>query len=533
MHRRFVEFNPHFTAVLTYPQVTLYAWNLSNTSPSTVSNSIIFPPSIGPSATSAYFLGIKGSILANTSISVTYFSPRFTLHGMTGDTSLIPYATAATPTTSSWVVGGTTIPVIQTTPPGRMIMCSSPNDDVQEIGETGGYGPVLDKNCELEALAYLEVLVTQTRTVTALTAPVVTTPPAFAAFSDLLAPFTPSTSVSGSLPSSTASGGQPTSTSNNTNAGAANSPASTAQNAKMVEMLIIAGISLATLIILFFIWMKYGRRRYPHGGCEHHDCACSGMKKMWDNMSRPILYGKVELDTEKGGLVTVWRKERGSEETQASRELDSSVEARELESREEARELNRREREVEVEAEANRRTTVPERRVTATSNRRSRRTIVAELEGDTGGADPMEMPTPDFAQQMKSPVPVPAIGKRAVVVGKCEQGMVVRGREAAVIVAVSKRKRSDSGATATIQQSGDLLHIPPKETPDVCEDYLRTKRQEQVGVLADATRIREMRKEIYVMRKSEESADQRQAPKGGSCASPCISPCDHFMSISS
>jgi hypothetical protein len=456
---------------------------------------------------------------------------------MTGDASLIPYVPAATPTTSNWVVEGTTIPVTQTAAPGRMVMCTSSNG-AQAIGETGGYGPVLDKACELEALNYLEVLVTQTRTVTAISAPIITSPPAFAAFSDLLAPFTPSASVSRSQPSATASGHISTSTDNTTNAAATNTIASNAQNAKMVEMLIIAGITLATVIILFFIWMKYGRRRYPHGGCEHHGCDCSGVKKMWDTMSRPILYGKVELDTERGGLVTVWRKERGSEETQGSRELDSSRERGELESRQGSGELSGRVRESQVEEP--RRAVVTEARPPSRSSRRSRRTIVAELEGDTGVTDATEMPTPDFERQMLCPVPVPAaaaiIGKRAVVVGKCEQGTVVRGREAAIIVAVSKRKRSDSGATATIQKSGDLLHIPPKETPDVCEDYLRTKRQEQVGVLADATRIREMRKESYSLRKSEESAerDRRQAQglEGESCASPVVSPYENFVSIS-
>lgn len=451
---------------------------------------------------------------------------------MTGDTSLIPYVPAATSTASNWVIGGTTIPVTQTASPGRMIMCTSSDGAVQEIGETGGYGPILDENCELEALNYLQALVTQTRTVTAISAPVITTPPAFAAFSDLLAPFTPSTSVSSHQPSATVSGQNPTSTNNNTNAGVASITSSNAQNAKMVEMLIIAGITLATVIILFFIWMKYGRRRYPHGGCEHHDCDCSGMKKMWDNVSRPILYGKVELDTEKGGLVTVWRKERGGEETQGSMELDANRERGELESREGSGELSGRESEPEVEEP--RKVVVTEAKAPSRSSRRSGRAIVAELEGDTVAGDPMEMPTPDFEPQMMCPVPVPAIGKRAVVVGKCEQGMVVRGREAAVIVAVSKRKRSDSGAAATIQRSGDLLHIPPKETPDVCEDYLRTKRQEQVGVLADATRIRDMRKESYLMRKSEEGAerDRREGLEGESCASPLVSPCENFVPIS-
>jgi hypothetical protein len=104
-------------------------------------------------------------------------------------------------------------------------------------------------------------------------------------------------------------------------------------------------------------------------------------------------------------------------------------------------------------------------------------------------------------------------------------------------VAVSKRKRSDSGATATIQQSGDLLHIPP--APDACEEFVRTKRQEQVGVLADATRIRMIRKESYVLRKSEENEerDKRKVTEGESCASPIVSPvvspCENFVSISS
>jgi hypothetical protein len=409
-----------------------------------------------------------------------------------------------------------------------MVTCdyTTANGDVQELGETGGYAGVVDSSCELEALAYFGVLVTQTRTVTAVNAPVITTPPAFSAFAALLASFTPSstTSVPRSRLSTTTSGPQPTSTNNSTNGGITSTGISDSQNAKMVEMLIIAGITLATVIILFSIWIKYGRRRYPHGGCEHHGCGCSGMKKMWDCMSRPILYGKVELDAEKGGLVTVWRKERGSEE---SGELDGSRERRELENNEGRRELSERGREVEVDGGERRRTAVPERG--AVGDRRSRRTILAELEGDSAVADPIPeaMPAPDFEQQMKWPVPVPALGKRAVVVGKCEQGMVVRAKDAAVIVAVGKRARSDSAATATIQRSGDLPHIPPRETHDCCEDFLRTKRMEKQE---DAMRICEMRKEIYVMRKEESFKQEAgRGKEGESCASPLY----NFVSISS
>jgi hypothetical protein len=525
-------FKPYFRAVLTLPQVTLYAWNLSNTSPSTVSNSIIIPPSVGPSASSAYFLGLKGAILLNTSIAITYFSPKFTLQNMTGSNSLIPFVPAATPTTSTWVVGGTTIPVTQTASPGRMITCNSADNSVQVVGETGGNGPVLDKSCELEALAFLEVLVTETRTANAGLAPTVTTPPAYAAFSYLLAPSAPTTSASGSGSTTAVSGQTPTSTNPSTTASVASKTASDAQDAKMAETLIITGITLAAVIVLFFIWMKYGRRRHPHGGCEHRRCGCSGMKKMWDNVSRPIFYGKVERDAEKGGLVTVWRKARESEATQGC--PVSHARRRELGSRNESRQFSVRDRESEVAIEEPTRAVVRERRETLRWDRRSRRTILAELEGDTIDTDPMPLPTPDFERQMlfPVPVPVPASAKRTVVVGKGEQGTVVRGREAAVIVAVGKRQRSDSGATATIQVSGDLLHIPPEEAPDVCEDHLRTKRQEQVVVLADATRIREMRKEIYEMRKSEEIADReeeeeiersRLLPGRESCASPCVS----------
>ncbi len=527
--------------MLTLPQVSLYAWNLSNTSPSAVSNSIIIPPSIGPSATSAYFLGLQGSILLNTSIAITYFSPTFTLHNMTGANSLIPDVPAATSTPSTWVVGGTTIAVTQTASPGRMITCNSADNSVQEVGETGGNGPVLDERCELEALEYFKVLVTQTRTVTANLAPAVTTPPAFAAFSDLLAPSAPTTSASGSSTSPTVSSATPTSTNTNTTAGVASKTVSNAQGAKITETLIITGVTLAAIIVLFFIWMKYGRRRHPHGGCEHRRCGCSGMRKMWDNMSRPLLYGKMERDAEKGGLVTVWRKGRESEEIQGcpvSRGL-----RRELESSDESRRVSRRNRESEVAVEEPTRTFVRERRETFRWDRSSRRTILAELEGDATDADTMPVPTPNSERQMLFPVPVPApaCAKRAVVVGRGERGTVVRGREAAVIVAVGRMKRNNSGASATIQVSEDLLHIPPGETPDVLEDHARTKRQEQVGVLADATRMREMRAEIYEMRKSEEIADQeleeeiegsRPQSGGESCASLSVSPFEDFSSIS-
>jgi hypothetical protein len=75
----------------------------------------------------------------------------------------------------------------------------------------------------------------------------------------------------------------------------------------------------------------------------------------------------------------------------------------------------------------------------------------------------------------------------------------------------------------------------------VREDHVRTERQEQVVVLADATRMREMRAEIYEMQKSEEIEDRegeeeiersRPQSRGESCASPSLSPFEDFSPIS-
>jgi hypothetical protein len=44
-----------------------------------------------------------------------------------------------------------------------------------------------------------------------------------------------------------------------------------------------------------------------------------------------------------------------------------------------------------------------------------------------------------------------------------------------------------------------------------------------------------IRKESYVLRKSEENEERekREVTEGESCASPVVSPCEHFVSISS
>lgn len=388
----------------------------------------------------------------------------------------------------------------------------------------GGYAGVSNSGCETEALKYFGVLARQTRTATTVQTPVITTPPVFSAFAGLLAPFNPSSSTSATQPSTTASSSQATSTDSNsntntnTNNGMATSGTSNSQSAKMVEMLIIAGITLATIIILFWIWIKYGRRRYPYSGCEHHGCDCSKMKKMWDGMRRPILYGKAELDAEKRGLVAAWPKVRRSEE---SGELDGRREMRELESRERRRELSAGGRDVELGREKS------EGVVSlrgAAGDRRSGRTILAELDADADAPslDPMldDLPTPDFLKQMKWPVPVsvPAPGKRAVIVGQGEQGVVVRGKNVAVIVQIGKRVRRESSATATIQSFGDVPHIPPQEIHDCDEDSLRTKRlKHQKG----SPRIGETKKNNDVNRKEESSTlDVGQRLEGESCASP-------------
>jgi hypothetical protein len=236
------------------------------------------------------------------------------------------------------------------------------------------------------------------------------------------------------------------------------------------------------------------------------------MKKMWDGIKRPILYGRMELDAERGRLVTVWRNRRGSKLTGGSaRSRKTGV-------------LSDCRR--DLKADGDRRSILVQARGRA-GDRRSRRTILAELEGDFRQANLMldKMPSPDSDRQMKPPLPVPALDKRAIVVGKGEQGTIVRGKDAAFIVEVGKKRlRSDSGATATIQQSEDLQHIPPTETHECCENSHHKKRQEQGE---DTMRICEMRDEIYVMRKEESLKqeigrrieEESCAPPFGNCES--------------
>jgi len=356
--------------------------------PSSVSNSITLPRSIGPSAVSAYFLGMSGSLSLNSSISVTYFSSKFTLTNMTGPSSAIP-STSSTPVSSS--VASTT------TSSGRLIVCTSDDGDAIE-GETGGLGGIVNQACELAALAVISILamaatITTTATRTSSIIQLTTTPPAVTGYAAQII------TTSASSLSSTATGtARLSSTSSITSQSAigtstaSSSATSSHQNSKMVYCLVIAGLTLATVIALFWIWRRY---RSVKNYCDHFDCDHPEWRKKFDRILRPVPMKKlVEPDSEKGPIITPIEA--------APPAPFISVPTRTFES----------EREAEAEAmaiaasmaAATRRQRFEEamgKRASRRSSRASRKTILAELEGDLGVGGEDIIPIPPMP-----PVPV-------------------------------------------------------------------------------------------------------------------------------
>jgi hypothetical protein len=340
---------------------------------------------------------------------------------MTGPSSAIPPKPTTTTSTEYFPYGLTTLIVVPTTSPGRQITCQGGIE-----GEVGGYGGVENIPCEYAALDVLSVLQTQTRSPVGIAAPLVTTPPAVSAFATQIA-VTATTTLSlmsgtgGALTS--ASSSQPTNT-NGTSSASASSSNSSSPSAKMVYMLIIATITLATVVLLFWIWARYRRRQEPRGGCDHRhpECECSRMRKMWDRMSFPRLGGKAELDVgaEKGGGDSFESMRSAGIEVVENRKTVLA-------------EVGGEERETTPIEPQLREGTAQE----AEAERISRR---FELEGETGmSAHLMELP-PHIPIEPPTPPPIPLpVGTQVpVLVGRGKQGMVIKGRDAAIIVAVKK-----------------------------------------------------------------------------------------------
>jgi len=359
---------------------------------------------------------------------------------MTGPLSAIPLKPTTTTSTEYFPYSLTTLVVVPTTSPGRQITCQGGTE-----GEVGGYGGVENLPCEYAALDVLSVLQTQTRSSAGVAAPLVTTPPAVSAFAAQIA-VTATTTLSlmsgtgGALTS--ASSSQPTNTTSISSASESSSTSSS-PSAKSIHMLIIAGISLATVVLLFWIWARYRRRQEPRGGCDHRhpECECSRMKKMWDLMSFARLEGKAELDVgaEKGG--------GSSFESMRSAGLEV-VENRKT---------------ILAEAGGEERKTTPiepqlrERTAQATEAERISRRF--ELEGSTGMIShlmelpphvPIEPPTPP-------PIPLPVGTQVPVLVGRGKQGLVIKGRDAAIIIAVKKSVSVSERHLAPVKAEGSKI----------------------------------------------------------------------------
>jgi hypothetical protein len=361
---------------------------------------------------------------------------------MTGPLSAIPLKPTTTTSTEYFPNGLTTLAVVPTTSPGRQITCQGGTE-----GEVGGYGGVENLPCEYAALNVLSVLQTQTRSPAGVAAPLVTTPPAVSAFAAQIAVTATTTLslMSGTGGASTsASSSQPTNTTSISSA-SGNSSTSFSPSAKMIYMLIITGIALAAVVLLFWIWARYRRRQEPRGGCDHRhpECECSRMKKMWDWMSFPRLGGKAELDVgaEKGAENSFESMRSAGIEVVENRKTVLAEEGGE-ERKTSPIEPQLRERTAQV----------------TEAERISRR---FELEGSTGmSAHLMELP-PHIPIEPPTPPPIPLpVGTQVpVLVGKGKQGVVIKGRDAAIIVAVKKSVSVSESHLAPVKAEGRKIMV--------------------------------------------------------------------------
>ncbi|KAE8453190.1 hypothetical protein EG329_011257 [Mollisiaceae sp. DMI_Dod_QoI] len=494
--------------------LTLYAWNLSTTNPSSVSSSIIFPRAIGPNATNAYFLGVQGSLTANTSISTTYYSPLFTLQNMTGASSLLPSAPSS-PTTaqpSTFTFSSTTVISAETAAPGRAISCLSSSGS-ETTGETGGVGGVINQECESAALSAFALLATQTRTLTAGAAPLVTSPPAYPEYAALLAEATASSSGIPHSSSGTSSTQYPTSTSTSGENGIGSPNGNTASSSsnselsEMTTMLIIAGITLATVVLLFWIWTRYRRNRQaalppastplpspgpecPPSRCMHisPECDCSRLRKMYDGVVK-------EFNTLRLGTMSLRSGSSNADPSEAEKGLAnhgarpgtsgsrSMLMTAGSGSPTMGRENDERRRRFEDEYRRRCASRASQRSLRSMRSTRSQRTVLAELEGDLG---PYGMESGDVVPPMPTESAVFAlfssnsvdeeeearyetvmrtrnktfVVRRKTMVGEGKSGIVVKGKVAANIVAVRRRAVSDASGNpitkGTIEQGSEL-----------------------------------------------------------------------------
>ncbi len=356
---------------------------------------------------------------------------------MTGPSSELSSLPTVSPTTTTLIFSSTTVVSVVTASAERSIICEDSNGSYDE-GETGGGGGIVDSACESAALSIISVLATATRTIAIQTATATSTtsPPVVSDYAANFAAATPNPS-----PSPTSLSGTSTPTSTVIGLTSASTSSSAKQSPEMVEVLIIIGLTIGAVILLFWIWRRYASvSEY----CPHIDCNHSKARKNWDGMMRRIKImaimaargpGHREIDAEKG-LQPV-----------------TPITSNSIES----------EREAEI--AATRRQIFEEAMRKRESRRASKRTILAELEGDFSLSESSAAPPMPTEIDLESRDHVPELQiKRKTMVGQGQSGVVVRGRDAAVIVAVGKKGHGASSSRVISER--DLPPIPFNRTSD-------------------------------------------------------------------
>ncbi|KAK0120037.1 hypothetical protein ONS95_011451 [Cadophora gregata] len=217
--------------------IPLFAWNLPDVNPSTIANNVNIPSDMGTNAIDAYFLGIRGTILLASTLSVTYFSPLFTLQNMTGPSSLVPAGTTRTLTAATGTATGTRISTPTSKPLPRAINCLDPNTGLEIVVSIGEIS--VDSACSRSAISMLDLLSTQTRSAT-------TIPTASSASS-------PTTAVGSSNANNTS-----TSPSAQTSIGAATDQSkASGLSGRVVYISIIAALSLLAPIICLWLALRH------------------------------------------------------------------------------------------------------------------------------------------------------------------------------------------------------------------------------------------------------------------------------------
>ncbi|KAL2069595.1 hypothetical protein VTL71DRAFT_14274 [Oculimacula yallundae] len=228
--------------------ITLFTWDISITNPSTVDNRVLIPSTAGTNANDAYFLGIRGSIVLSSTLSATYFSPIFTLQNMTGASSLIVPGITRTLTAAT----GTQTAVATSSPLARAINCIDPITGQNVIAALDD--PSANNACVRSASSVLAVLATRINTAPAISRVGTTTIPT----QQSVAPPTTAVGISGpSLGTAvTSSGALPTSVAN-TNP--TERPTSSNPNGRYIYIAII--VTLAILAPIICLWLFFRHRR--------------------------------------------------------------------------------------------------------------------------------------------------------------------------------------------------------------------------------------------------------------------------------